>query len=270
MAQILGGAALLLGLLFTALTLRTGQETLRVNQEGQITDRFTKAIEQLGSKELQVRLGGIYALERIARDSKRDHGPIMEVLTAYVRENAPLAPDFRPPHIRYREANPNFHPNIANETALSEAGPISRPPADIQAILTVLGRRTLAFDVRALDLRETDLQGTILTEGNFQGALFFYANLRGAHLNGANLQRAGFIGADLRAAILAHSNLQGASLVMADLFKADLTRADLKGANLAMANVGPGQFGHAITDETTKFPEETVIEPDSQSSEPGG
>ncbi|MBI2881185.1 MAG: hypothetical protein HYY21_06330 [Candidatus Tectomicrobia bacterium] len=56
-----------------------------------VSDAFTRAIEQLGNQEsLEVRLGGIYALERIARDSRRDHWPIMEVLTAFVREKAPL------------------------------------------------------------------------------------------------------------------------------------------------------------------------------------
>ena len=60
-----------------------------VAEQGHVTDRFTKAIEQLGSDNLAVRLGGIYALERIAKDSKRDHWTIMEVLTAYVRQNAP-------------------------------------------------------------------------------------------------------------------------------------------------------------------------------------
>jgi hypothetical protein len=38
---------------------------------------------------VEVRLGAIYALERIAYDSPRDHWPIIEVLTAYVRQNAP-------------------------------------------------------------------------------------------------------------------------------------------------------------------------------------
>jgi hypothetical protein len=42
-------------------------------------------MDQLGSKEIDVRLGGIYALERIARGSKEDHPQIVEVLTAYVR-----------------------------------------------------------------------------------------------------------------------------------------------------------------------------------------
>ena len=64
-------------------------------EDGRITDRFSKAVEQLGarnsdgSKQIEPRLGGIYALERIARDSARDAWPIMEILSAYVRENAP-------------------------------------------------------------------------------------------------------------------------------------------------------------------------------------
>jgi hypothetical protein len=43
---------------------------LHINREGQVTDRFTRAIDQLGSQYLEVRLGGIYALGRIASDSK--------------------------------------------------------------------------------------------------------------------------------------------------------------------------------------------------------
>ena len=50
-----------------------------------MTDRYTKAIEQLGSDKLDVRIGGIYALERIARDSPRDHPTAMEVLAAFIR-----------------------------------------------------------------------------------------------------------------------------------------------------------------------------------------
>ena len=62
----------------TSNNLKNAQETLRISQEGQITERFTKAIDQLGNKDsLAVRVGGIYALERIARDSERDHGPII-------------------------------------------------------------------------------------------------------------------------------------------------------------------------------------------------
>ncbi len=113
LAQILAGAALLSGLYFT-------WRTLQVNQEGQITERFTRAIEQIGSQQLEVRLGGIYALERIARDSERDHWTIMEVLTAYVRKHAP------------------------EESSRGGSVPteVPDPAPDIEAIMTIIRRRT--------------------------------------------------------------------------------------------------------------------------------
>ena len=85
-AQILGGA-------FFLVTIYVAWQNLVVSQEKHKTDLFTKAIDQLGNdKQIEVRLGGIYALERIARDSEKDHGPIMEVLTAFVRLHAPWPP----------------------------------------------------------------------------------------------------------------------------------------------------------------------------------
>ena len=79
--QGLAGAFLLLGLYFTG-------RTLQLNREGQITERFTRAIDQLGSRTLDVRLGGIYALERIANDSENDRETIFAVLAAFIREHA--------------------------------------------------------------------------------------------------------------------------------------------------------------------------------------
>src|SRR4029453_12015946 len=80
--QALAGGVLLLGAYLT-------YRQLRVSREGQLTDRYTKAVDQLGSDHLDVRVGGIYALERIARDSPPDRATIEEVLTAYLRGHAP-------------------------------------------------------------------------------------------------------------------------------------------------------------------------------------
>ena len=93
-AQIIAGFFVLLGLYFT-------WRRVEISQEQQITERFTRPIDQLGAvdekgnKKLEIRLGGIYALERIAKDSAIDHWPIMETLTTYVREHA-----FCPPRKR--------------------------------------------------------------------------------------------------------------------------------------------------------------------------
>src|SRR5215211_7419711 len=102
LAVFLTGAVGLIGLFFTwqntSQARESTQRTLELTEQGQITDRFTKAIEQLGATNggegknlevrLEVRLGGIYALERISKESEDDYWPIMEILSAYVRQHA--------------------------------------------------------------------------------------------------------------------------------------------------------------------------------------
>lgn len=60
-----GGAIVVgTGLLYTA-------RNYRLSRRGQVTDRFTIALERLGSSELYVRIGGVHALEHVMRDSIR-------------------------------------------------------------------------------------------------------------------------------------------------------------------------------------------------------
>jgi hypothetical protein len=228
LAQILGGAALLVGLYFTS-------QTLRTTQEGQITDRFTKAIDQLGKDSLAVRLGGIYALERIARDSESDHWAVMEVLTAFVREQAPaktLPPD-----------------KTSGERETKESPHERKLPSDIRAILIAIGRRTRTLgngEIQHLDLRNTNLQGAILVDAQLQGVF-----LHDAHLQDADLGRA-----QLQLASLMYAQLQGADLYGAQLQGAILYGAQLQGANLTEAeNLTQDQINMGCTDENTKLPE---------------
>lgn len=185
-AQILGGIVVFLGIYFT-------WQTLYVNREGQITERFTRAIDQLGNEKLEVRLGGIYALERIARDSAKDHWSIMEVLTTYVRENAPWPPkEDRPKesHLISRDQIPKeFLPSIKEQPSTKNQQP--KPKTDIQAILSVIGRRTRTFghgENQLLNLMAVDIQGANLRGANLKGANFRVANLEGADLWGADLR----------------------------------------------------------------------------------
>ncbi len=94
-------------LVYTARNFRLSRRTYELTEQGQVTDRYTKAIEQLGSDKPDVRIGGIYALERVAHDSARDHSTVMEVLTAFVREHSsehwpPAAPGSQLPERRMR------------------------------------------------------------------------------------------------------------------------------------------------------------------------
>jgi hypothetical protein len=195
-AQIIGGFGLLLGLYFTWRRIEISEQELEATRDQQVTERFTRAIDQLGAtddkqnKRMEIRLGGIYALERIAWDSfamknspGRDYSTVMAVLTAYVRENTKTSSE---------------SDSMSNE-ASAEAAP-RRPIADIQAILDVLGRtqaRALDKQRTRLDLRETNLYGA-----NLEGADLQRADLQEANLYGARLQEANLQGAKLRGATM--------------------------------------------------------------------
>jgi pentapeptide repeat protein len=66
-------------------------------RERRITDLYTKAVEQLGSEKAPVRLGGMYALERLAQDNEPQRQTIVNVLCAYLRMPADVEDD---PHER--------------------------------------------------------------------------------------------------------------------------------------------------------------------------
>lgn len=268
-AQVIAGSALLFGLYATWRRVSAAERTVEVAEQGQITERFTRSIEQLfavysdGSRpNIEVRLGGIYALERIARDSERDFWPIMEVLTAYVRENAL----FRRPSADSElvEGRAETETDVGQEevasgqsAAVRAAGndETPRPRTDIQAVLTVLGRRSVEYqrDGKRLDLVRTDLRGARLSgihfdrngkeqKFNLAGANLIDASLAGAYLRHASLAGADLYGASLDRAILINASLAGASLVDASLagailFRASLHGADLRGASLDGANL---------------------------------
>jgi hypothetical protein len=71
---------------------------LRIAEQGQITDRYNAAVTNLGSRSIEIRLGGIYALQRLMKDSPRDQSTVIAVLCAFVRDQtAPAVKPRKPP-----------------------------------------------------------------------------------------------------------------------------------------------------------------------------
>jgi hypothetical protein len=221
-------------------TQKNTQEQLEQTRRGQITERFTRAIDQLGAtegevKNMEVRLGGIYSLERTAREDQDYHWPIMEVLTTYVRKHAPR-----------REAE---KPNAED---------VLTPEPDIQAILTVIGRRSKhhkdvehgPIDLRGARLRGADLQGADLNQSALQGARLRGARLQEASLNMARLQGAYLQEADLRGANFLKARLKGANLL-----KADLQYANLREANLREVKVTDEQLAKTLSLQGATMPD---------------
>ncbi|MBD1864293.1 MULTISPECIES: pentapeptide repeat-containing protein [Trichocoleus] len=206
-----------------------GLKNAELTEERLITERFTKAIEQLGSSEMEIRLGGIYALERIANDSTKDYWQVIEVLTAYIRERAP------------------WPPTKSSKQRKLVKPILNKAPTDIQAVLTVLGRRKHSHgdpeELHPIDLGATDLRGVTLAAGaRLQGVNFYQANLQGAKLIKVNLQEAILMEADLQEAYLNEAELQRATLIKANLRKAGIFNTKFLGADLREAKLEEAIF----------------------------
>src|SRR5215469_12811937 len=190
--QLLGGAAVLIGAGFAYLQFTQQQQTSQqqFSQQQQatrdllISTQVSKGFEQLGSDKEVVRLGGIYALEGVMNTSEQYHEPVLEALSAFVRNGNKL-------------------------------------DTEIQAALTVIGRRAPIgkgdpdlrnAHISGAELIKADLRGAYLSDADLSGAFLIYANLVDAHVMGADLRDAHLLGADLRGASLASADLTGADL----------------------------------------------------------
>jgi uncharacterized protein YjbI with pentapeptide repeats len=217
--QIIGGSILIAGLYFTA-------RGFRLTREGHITDRYSKSVEQIGHENADVRLGGIFALERTARNSIVDRNTVVEVLTAFVRE-----------HTRDSPRKPKT----------------DKVTADVQAALTVLGRfpiKRAEPPRRDMDFYHCGLNDADLMGADFRNAMFYYcqlvdtrfarACLDGAGLSFCKAERAAFTGASARGANFVNAVYKDGWFLEADLTDADFYGCDLTGSDFGRRYAAEG------------------------------
>ncbi|PIM74367.1 hypothetical protein CTU88_01200 [Streptomyces sp. JV178] len=243
--QAIGGLVVLFGAYATWRQLRVSQDGLRATQEGYVTDRFSRAIDQLGSDKTDVRIGGLHALWRIAEHSARDREAILSILAAYLRTHLPWPP-----------ADPEAVPGAGAGAHINDVAPLEVRMADAQVALTGLGvlllhpREQSWLNLGVTDLRRADCDGLWLPEVNLdrsclEGAGLYHANLTQSSLVSVNLRHADLTTAIVRRARLVGADLRGAKLVETDLREADFTEADLREANLRKTDASGAVFRRA-------------------------
>ncbi|MEO0934891.1 MAG: pentapeptide repeat-containing protein, partial [Cyanobacteria bacterium J06641_2] len=246
---IRGNLVQAIGGLFLFVTGYLSWRNLQVTQETQVTERFAKAVEYLGSENIHVRLGAIYSLERIARDSGKDYWQVMEILTAYVRERAPDPPrkeDIINQPLWLTLQNLHKKENYLSATEDSKEADIIPIETDIQAVLTVISRRSKSYsrgEINPLDLSCTNLSKANLSEADLSKVNFYKANLSRVNLSKANLSNANLCEADLSNANLIEVNVSEALLWNTNLSAASLSGADLNKASLSGADLNKAIFG---------------------------
>ncbi|MGK5683122.1 pentapeptide repeat-containing protein [Actinoplanes sp. URMC 104] len=218
-------------LVYTAQSVGATRDQLRISEQGQITDRYSRTVEQLGSPSIDVRLGAIFALGRLMRDSRPDQPTIVQVLSTYVRMHAP------------------------RETGGKAPSPVQ---PDAQAALTVLTRRDATADGGVLlDLSRTSLRGAVMTGGSFAGATFLGSDLTSADLSNTELSYGQFFGATLRYARLDGSRVATANFNRAKLESASFDKADISRSSFWLADLRGAYFAQAIA-VGTDFQETTL------------
>jgi hypothetical protein len=104
-----------------------------------------------GNDKLAVRLGGIYTMERIAREHVENYWSVMETLTAFVRENA-----------RWQEPNENASESLFRLDESPAPSRYNDISTDIAAVLSVICQSEKverekhmrwSFDLQGADLR---------------------------------------------------------------------------------------------------------------------
>ena len=195
-------------------------------QQSLLNERYQRGAEMLGSSVLSVRLGGIYALQRLAEEhTEHYHVQVMRLFCAFVRN---------PPRMRRTRA------------ARKELRP------DVQVVISAIGERSDSAqlleaeagfkpDLRSSNLENAEMREMIFTGADLQdarigGADLVRTELSGAHLPKANLSRAVLVRANLSDARLTEADLSHARLTRANFSHCKLTDANLAGALLARAN----------------------------------
>ena len=228
--QLVGALALIVG---GALTWRT----VWLTREGQVTDRMSKAIEQLGDEnDANVRVGAIHALGRVARDSHADHPTVMALLGEHLRES---------------------HPSVDSEGKRLELESRRGVDPEVRAVAMVLRARRARWDPEeprlnfsGIDFRSAPLQGVDLRRVDLRNS-----NFRGAFLSDANLAGARMDGATLRASSVQRCNFKKATLTGADLSHTHADHACLCGAALDEVTWGRTELYGAILRKATGMPE---------------
>ncbi|ROS49000.1 pentapeptide repeat-containing protein [Frigoribacterium sp. PhB24] len=228
----LGGVVGLAGVLVTIqrLLVEVGSDE-RASREHELridenrTSRYASGVEQLAHPETDVQLGGVYALERLARDSRDDLPVIEQVLMATMRRRA----------TERREAKGRNEEGQYTPSWLTEVE---------EAILQVSLRLGLTgCDISFANLAERDFSGKSLPKAVFSGSVLDRANLSNAWMPGAL-----FSGASLSQANLTGGRFDGASLANAHIMETKLDNASFRGSTISFLTFYPPEV--AYSDDT--------------------
>ena len=168
----------------------------RVAEQGVTVERLTRAMEQLDSEHLSVRLGGILGLEQIAESQKEERKKILQILSTRIREIAPR----EEPEPETTELIPKPSPSLT-EKEIERLKNRQDVMAAVNALARIASKLTStekneeknSFHLRNTDFRFLNFEVIDLSFFDLSDVDFSYAQLTGINFSNANLQNSIFI-----------------------------------------------------------------------------
>lgn len=194
------------------ITLAYTARSYRLSRKGQIVDRFSKAIERMGSDREYIRAAGILVMRQIVDDSPEWAPDIGKIIDYYIHRHA--------------------------QTVSTPWNGVSDLLPDLQQAISTITNKRLRISIGEadrVDFTRLRLPGVELQKADLSSALLSEVDMTGANLTRADLFEATLVEAVLNSAVLRVSRLRSANAARAKLVEATLIGADMRWVNLSEA-----------------------------------
>jgi hypothetical protein len=224
LAALTAVASAIVALPFTVLKTIYNRRQTHVAEQSHLTDQINKAVENLGATRqvgdrlepnIEVRIGGLLALERLAQTHPAEHIRTIDIICAYFVENS--------------QSFVKSHVDLDENGVPTAKFPIEARQ-DLKTVLRILSVRTPdqismekerphQIDLRELDLRGLRIEGVSFVECDLTRARFCGAVLRGTDFQDCSLIDCNFDFCSLSFVEFLSSPMRYASFMTADFYE---------------------------------------------------
>jgi len=188
---------------------KAASEQALIANDAKITDRIAKAVEFLGNEKENIRIGAILSLERIAKDSPRDHQVIFEQISVFIKNKLENKP---------RHSDEIIGIIIKNKSYFR----------DVNLAIEVIGRRNFKNDSLQIDLSNCNFSNIRMQNKNFRGINFFGSTFNNSSFFKCNFEECNLITSDFSDCTFNESILSGSKFQNSTLSRAKIVSCDMK------------------------------------------
>ncbi len=275
--KIIAGVIAIIGLYLTFRRTKALEKQNKITQKNNyqtlILNQFSNATELLQSNDIAGRLSGIYLFEKIMNSSIEYHWQIIELLTSYVREKRNISNYLRLDTselkvfdtIAFYDTDTIFEDgNFARTERIEKRLPKISIEKDIQAIISVLGRRKIGFEKEFLqnnsdtesiknyiDLSNIYLYKADFSKGNFEwfdfsNSIFNEIICNSTKMNNSLFLKTRIQNSKLKKSEFVKSNCLGSHFEKSLLEYTNFQFSQCNGAYFNFANCNNADFSNAI------------------------